>query len=85
MLQCVGWRGAVCTGRRPLAHAGQRGAATTIHFFGDKGNEALRETDRRVLQGGETIAREESNLILATGELRDATGQIIGLASSSLH
>lgn len=63
------------------------------HFFGDKGNEALRETDRRVLQGGETIAREESNLILTTGELRtywstkkplrDAAGQIIGLIGIS--
>lgn len=63
------------------------------HFFGDKGNAALRETDRRVLQGGETIAREESNLILTTGELRtywstkkplrDATGRIIGLIGIS--
>jgi len=63
------------------------------HFFGDKGNEALRETDRRVLQAGETIAREESNLILATGELRtywstkkplrNAGGQIIGLIGIS--
>ena len=63
------------------------------HFFGDKGNEALRETDARVLQHGETIAREESNLILATGELRtywstkkplrDATGQIIGMIGIS--
>ncbi len=63
------------------------------HFFGDKGNAALRETDRRVLQNGETIAREESNLILATGELRtywstkkplrDADGEIIGLIGIS--
>lgn len=52
----------------------------------------LRETDRRVLQG-ETIYREESNLIHATGELRtywsikkplrDAGGAIIGMLGIS--
>ena len=59
------------------------------HFFGEKGSEAIRENDERVLRGGETIAREESSLIMATGELRtywsmkkplrDAAGNIVGL------
>ncbi|MBS0291286.1 MAG: diguanylate cyclase [Proteobacteria bacterium] len=65
----------------------------TTHFFGEAGNEALRENDARVLRGGETIAREESNLIMATGELRtywslkkplrDAAGNIIGMLGIS--
>ncbi|MDE2416094.1 MAG: diguanylate cyclase, partial [Comamonadaceae bacterium] len=63
------------------------------HFFGEKGNEALRENDERVLRRGETIAREESNLIMATGELRtywslkkplrDPAGNIVGLLGIS--
>ena len=54
---------------------------------------ALRETDLRVLHDGETLAREESNLIRATGELRtywsikkplrDAAGRITGMLGIS--
>lgn len=54
---------------------------------------ALRETDLRVLQGGETIAREETNHIHATGEtfsywtikkpLRGPDGAIIGMLGIS--
>ncbi|MBS0212836.1 MAG: diguanylate cyclase [Proteobacteria bacterium] len=56
-------------------------------------NTELRETDRRVLRDGETIYREETNLIHATGELRtywtikkplrDADGAIIGMIGIS--
>lgn len=63
------------------------------HFFGERGNAALREADHRVMQAGETIEREESNLIIATGELRtywstkkplrDETGAIIGMLGIS--
>ncbi|MBC6942730.1 MAG: diguanylate cyclase [Xanthomonadales bacterium] len=62
--------------------------------FVDIGEDSeLRETDRRVLEDGHTIAREESNLIHATGELRtywsikkplrDAAGAIIGMIGIS--
>lgn len=54
---------------------------------------ALRETDRRVLHGGETLAREETNFIRASGEwrtywsikkpLRDAAGRITGMLGIS--
>jgi len=63
------------------------------HFFGDKGIAALRETDELVIQGGQTLAREESNLILHSGELRtywsvkkplrDAQGAIVGMLGIS--
>lgn len=53
----------------------------------------LREVDVRVMQHGETLAREETNLIHATGELRtywsikkplrDASGAIIGMIGIS--
>lgn len=56
-------------------------------------NTELRDTDLRVLRDGETIAREEANLIHATGELRcywsmkkplrDADGAIIGMLGIS--
>lgn len=65
-----------------------------IGQFFDLGDDtSLRETDRRVLQDGETVAREETNLIRATGELRtywsvkeplrDATGAITGMLGIS--
>ena len=54
---------------------------------------AMRATDKRVLEGGETIAREETNFIRATGELRSywsvkkplrsAAGDIIGMLGIS--
>ncbi|ADU98633.1 diguanylate cyclase [Alicycliphilus denitrificans] len=63
------------------------------HFFGEKSNQVIRENDARVLRGGETIAREETNLIKATGELRtywsmkkplrDAAGNIVGMLGIS--
>lgn len=53
----------------------------------------LRETDRRVLEHGETIEREEANYIHATGEtrhywstkkpLRDGSGTIVGMIGIS--
>lgn len=58
-----------------------------------EGGDILRETDRRVLRDGETLAREETNIIHATGEartywsikkpLRNAAGEIIGLLGIS--
>ncbi len=62
--------------------------------FVDIGEDAdLRETDRRVLELGETIARDEVNYIHATGEmhiywstkkpLRNADGHIVGLIGIS--
>lgn len=61
-------------------------------FFNLDGDDSLRETDRRVL-AGETIEREETNLIRATGELRtywsvkeplrDPAGTIIGMLGVS--
>lgn len=63
------------------------------HFFNLDEDDSLRETDRRVVRDGETIAREETNLIRATGELRtywsvkeplrDADGTIIGMLGVS--
>ncbi len=60
--------------------------------IGEAGD-SLRETDHQVLEQGETIAREETNVIHATGEsrsywsikkpLRDATGAIIGMIGIS--
>ncbi|WP_051246955.1 sensor domain-containing diguanylate cyclase [Thermomonas fusca] len=60
--------------------------------IGEAGD-TLRKTDRRVLELGETIAREETNHIHATGEsrsywsikkpLRDASGAIVGLLGIS--
>ncbi len=60
--------------------------------IGEAGD-TLRKTDRRVLELGETIAREETNHIHATGEtrsywsikkpLRDAGGAIVGLLGIS--
>ncbi|MDE2382203.1 MAG: PAS domain-containing protein, partial [Xanthomonadaceae bacterium] len=57
------------------------------------GDDKLRETDRRVLRDGETIAREEDNHIHATGETRtywsvkkplhDNDGNIVGLIGIS--
>ncbi|MBS0382536.1 MAG: diguanylate cyclase [Proteobacteria bacterium] len=62
-------------------------------FFDLSENDSLRETDRRVLQDGETVSREEVNLIRATGELRtywsikeplrDASGAITGMLGIS--
>lgn len=56
-------------------------------------DDTLRETDRRVLEQGETIEREEANLIHATGEmryywstkkpLRDAGGAVVGMIGIS--
>ena len=60
--------------------------------IGEAGD-TLRQTDRRVLELGETIAREESNHIHASGEtrcywsikkpLRDASGAIVGMIGIS--
>ncbi|WP_374249160.1 diguanylate cyclase [Thermomonas sp.] len=60
--------------------------------IGEAGD-TLRKTDRRVLELGETIAREETNYIHATGEsrsywsikkpLRDASGAIVGMIGIS--
>ena len=60
--------------------------------IGEAGD-TMRETDRRVLRDGETIAREEDNHIHATGEtrtywsvkkpLRDNDGNIVGLIGIS--
>ena len=60
--------------------------------IGEAGD-TLRKTDRRVLELGETIAREETNHIHATGEtrsywsikkpLRDAAGAIVGMIGIS--
>lgn len=62
-------------------------------FFDLSKDSSLRETDERVLRHGETVAREEANLIQATGELRtywsvkkplrDAAGAIIGMIGIS--
>ena len=67
-------------------------AFTDFVDIGEAGS-TLRETDRRVLQGGETISREETNHIHATGEtrtywslkkpLRDAGGAIVGMLGIS--
>lgn len=67
-------------------------AFTDFVDIGEAG-ETLRATDRQVLEQGEVIAREEANLIHATGELRhywsvkrplrDAQGGIIGLLGIS--
>ena len=56
-------------------------------------DDELRATDRRVLENGETIEREEANYIHATGELRsywktkkplrDASGAIVGMVGIS--
>ena len=60
--------------------------------IGEAGD-TLRKTDRRVLELGETITREETNHIHATGEtrsywsikkpLRDASGAIVGMIGIS--
>ena len=60
--------------------------------IGEAGD-TLRKTDRQVLELGETIAREETNHIHATGEtrsywsikkpLRDASGAIVGMIGIS--
>jgi diguanylate cyclase (GGDEF)-like protein/PAS domain S-box-containing protein len=62
-------------------------------FFDLSKDDSLRENDERVLRHGETIAREEANLIQATGEvrtywsvkkpLRDAGGVIVGMIGIS--
>ncbi len=67
-------------------------AFTDFVDIGEAGN-TLRETDLRVLRDGETIAREETNYIHASGEsrtywsikkpLRDAGGAIIGMLGIS--
>ncbi|MFT3813562.1 MAG: diguanylate cyclase [Acidovorax sp.] len=67
-------------------------AFTDFVDLGEESN-ALRETDRRVLQGGETLAREETNYIHALGEartywsikkpLRNADGAIRGMLGIS--
>lgn len=62
--------------------------------YGDDGGEAEREAlDRRVFRDGETLAREERNVVPATGEvrtywsikkpMRDATGAITGMVGVS--
>ncbi len=63
-------------------------------FFDFSQSAAIRENDRRVLEAGETLEREERNVIKATGEvrsywsvkapLRDDLGQIVGLCGLSL-
>lgn len=67
-------------------------AFTDFVDIGEAGN-TLREADRRVLQCGETLAREETNYIHAIGEsrtywsikkpLRNANGAIIGMLGIS--
>lgn len=67
-------------------------AFTDFVDIGEAGD-TLRETDRRVLREGETIAREETNHIHATGEtrtywsikkpLRDKEGAIVGMLGIS--
>lgn len=62
-------------------------------FFDLSKDSTLRANDARVLQHGETIAREETNLIQATGEvrtywsvkkpLRNAAGTIVGMLGIS--
>lgn len=62
-------------------------------FFDLSQDDTLRRHDERVLRHGETIGREERNLIQATGEvrtywsvkkpLRDAAGQISGMLGIS--
>ena len=63
-------------------------------FFDLSQSAVIREHDRRVLEAGETLEREERNVIKATGEvrrywsvkapLRDDHGQIVGLCGLSL-
>ena len=63
-------------------------------FFDFSQSVAIRENDQRVLEAGETLEREERNVIKATGELRsywsvkaplrDDLGQIVGLCGLSL-
>jgi len=78
-------------GNRPLeAVVGK--AFTDFVDIGEAGK-TLRETDLRVLRDGETLAREETNTVHATGEsrtywsikkpLRDAGGAIIGMLGIS--
>lgn len=67
-------------------------AFTDFVDIGEAGD-TLRETDRRVLREGETIAREETNILHATGEsrtywsikkpLHDADGAVIGMLGIS--
>ena len=67
-------------------------AFTDFVDIGEAGD-TLRETDRRVLRDGETIAREETNVIHATGEsrtywsikkpLHDGDGTVIGMLGIS--
>lgn len=63
-------------------------------FFDFSQSVAIWENDQRVLEAGETLEREERNVIKATGELRsywsvkaplrDDLGQIVGLCGLSL-
>ena len=78
-------------GGHPLAAVLGR-SFTDFVDIGEAGD-TLRQTDRRVLELGETIAREETNHIHATGEtrsywsikkpLRDASGAIVGMIGIS--
>lgn len=78
-------------GGRPLEAVLGR-SFTDFVDIGEAGD-TLRKTDRRVLELGETIAREETNHIHATGEsrsywtikkpLRDAGGDIVGMIGIS--
>lgn len=62
-------------------------------FFDLQRSGELRDNDRRVLEGGETLEREERNIVLPSGEeriywtvkkpLRDEAGAIVGLCGIS--